>query len=68
MKQKQEIPVDIVAREIELTEPLQSRLQTKFEKTFQKFGHDVLSASIVLWVIKFQLTDTVVKYSMDKYL
>lgn len=48
--------MDIVTREMDLTDSLKLRVNEKIEKTLQKLGHDVLSASVVLRVIKFPIT------------
>lgn len=61
-KQKQTVSTDIVARDIELTDPLRARVSEKIEKTIQKLGHnDVLSASVILRVIKYPLTGSHLK-------
>ena len=59
VQQKVAVPVDVITREITLTDPLRARVADKIEKTLQKLGHDILSASVVLRVIKFSVTGIV---------
>jgi hypothetical protein len=56
VKQKADIPIDVISRDFTLTDPLRARVAEKIEKTLQKLGHDILSASVVLRVIKFSIT------------
>lgn len=65
VQQKVDVPVDIITREITLTDPLKARVADKIEKTLQKLGHDILSASVVLRVIKFSVTGIAYKWSLS---